>query len=102
MKPKNINSLMSATTAMFLVLAIFPWHYGYYQFLRVLVFAASIFLFAKISHLKLQAIKSIIIIFGLIFNPFFKVTLMREIWIAINILGALFFIRLALLLKEKA
>ncbi|MBL7545540.1 MAG: hypothetical protein JNL11_17105 [Bdellovibrionaceae bacterium] len=99
MKALNSYSLLSLASAILLILAVFPMSYGYYQFLRVFIFSVSIFLFSKSSKVGLERI--FLIIVGVLFNPVFKVGLMRDIWIILDIFAGISFLGLTIASIKK-
>ena len=76
--------------SVFLVLALLPMPYGYYQLLRLVVFAVSIW--AAISTYKTnQTLTILYVLVALLYNPVFIVHFDRGTWGVINILTILFF-----------
>ena len=77
--------------ALLLLIALIPLPYGYYLFLRLVVFFACAFAIWQLvllestkAHIWIAAF----VVFGLIFNPFLRVHLTREIWMILNLIGA--------------
>lgn len=100
MKDINTYSLLSLTATLLLFLAVFPMGYGYYQFLRVVIFSISIvFLFIKNS--KFESVRVVFILISVLFNPVFIVNLMRDIWTILDVIAGLFFLRLTITLISK-
>lgn len=79
--------------AAFLLLAILPWPYGYYQLLRLVVCScAAIIAWGYHRHGNGVGLKGIsLLCMALLFNPVFPIHLEREIWIIFNLLGATLF-----------
>jgi hypothetical protein len=91
---KNKDALVCGVSTVLLAFAICPWSSEsnqYYGFLRVMVFAATAFLFQSLRDAKFERIRMILLVIGLIYNPFVKVTLDHGAWIAVDILTAIFF-----------
>ena len=83
--------LVSVGAAVVLMLALARWPYGYYQFLRVFVFFAGIFVgvvLRQSSDGTKQNLSWALFATALIFNPLLPVHLPREIWSVLNIAGA--------------
>lgn len=78
--------------ATMMIIALFPMQYGYYTLLRITAF--SLFaLLAYDSHIR--SLKLLPWIFGfmaIIYNPVFKIHLLRETWEMINLLSAVLLI----------
>lgn len=86
--------IISIIAAIALLLALAPWPYGYYQLLRVIVFAAGAYgAFTLWEHQRGPAI--MLVICATIFNPFLPVHLNREIWSVLNLAGAALFAMVA-------
>jgi hypothetical protein len=78
--------------AVLLVLALADWPYGYYQFLRLVVFGAAVLsawrLWKKGNLFWASALASL----ALLFNPFLPVHFRRDEWAWIDTLAALAFL----------
>lgn len=77
----------------FLIIALLPFPYGFYVFLRIVVCITAAIL---VYHEQRQRyrISFWVIVFGLmavLFNPIIPVHLTREIWIPINVASAAVF-----------
>ena len=78
-----------------LVVAIFPLPYGYYQLLRVVVFACAALLSWKAYQDSNQSIEQVTFIFGamaLLMNPFLPVGLPKLIWMLVDAICAATFV----------
>ncbi|MBU1366833.1 MAG: hypothetical protein KKE55_05765 [Candidatus Omnitrophica bacterium] len=74
-----------------LVLAIFPWPYGYYTILRLFVCLTAALL-AWISYKRQMSQWVWIMVFtAVVFNPVVAVHFGRELWIAIDLITAIVF-----------
>ncbi|AMX95563.1 MAG: hypothetical protein E5W64_01425 [Mesorhizobium sp.] len=75
------------------LLAVAPWPYGYYQFLRVVVFFAGIYCGAMVWRSGPENRTLAWALFGAaaIFNPFMPVHLPRELWAIFNVAAATLF-----------
>lgn len=75
-----------------LVLAIFPWSYGYYVFLRWVVFLVSGFLVYLAHNLKKTIWVVMFTLIAILFNPIVRISLDRETWQVIDLVTASIFI----------
>jgi hypothetical protein len=78
-----------------LVIAVFPWPYGYYQLLRVIVFGCAALLSWKAFVDSGRNADQFTLAFGaiaLLMNPFVPVELPRPIWAVSNLICAAVFI----------
>jgi len=89
MNTKTISYIIAAL----LLLAIFPFPYGYYTFLRLTVFSGGIF-FAHQSYRLEQFGWAIgMVIVAVLFNPLIPIYLSRETWLPIDLICAgIFFV----------
>lgn len=74
-----------------LAIALLPMPYGYYQFLRLVVCAATILTAIQAHRRSDQVSMAILGMLALLYNPVFRVHLNRETWAAINVATALAF-----------
>ena len=86
-------SLWGGTVAL-LIVAFLPWPYGYYSFLRLAVFAVSIWIgYEQWKHD--DAVSGWVVAFGavaLLYNPLLPIYLTKEIWTVLNIATAILFL----------
>lgn len=78
-----------------LVIAVFPWPYGYYQLQRVIVFGCAAFLAWKAFGDGGKNADHFTLTFGaiaLLMNPFLPVELPRLIWAISNLICAAVFV----------
>lgn len=75
----------------FLLAALVDMPYGYYQLLRVLIFAVSVYLAVAESKLEQGVWFWALVACALIYNPIFKFSLGREIWEFVNVATIVFF-----------
>lgn len=88
----NIKSLC-IIVGVLLLIAIFPLPYGYYTFLRLIVFISSLILTFHLREKALYNLSLAMIVLAILFNPIIPVYLSREIWLPIDLASAgLFFI----------
>ena len=80
--------------ASLLILALLPWPYGYYNFLRLIVCAVSSWI-AYTQWRHDDALSGWVIAMGatsVLYNPFLPVYLTREIWSILNLISAGLFV----------
>ena len=80
--------------SLLLFFALFPWPYGYYILLRLVVFVVSVFIAYEQWKLD-DAISGWVVAFGLIallYNPLITVHLTRELWSVLNLATAMLFL----------
>jgi len=99
---KNINPLL-IITAIALFIGVINLPIGYYTFLRIIVFAGSIFV--VYIDFDRNSINYWVIIFGLIaiiFNPFMPIYLNnKDYWIPIDVISGVLFVIKAFVIKRK-
>jgi len=87
------TDLIWVLPAILLVVAVFDWPYGYYQFLRLVVCLSSFFIAYQHYKEGYRFEWSILFICaGLLFNPIMTVHLTKAIWSYLNIVIALIYI----------
>lgn len=88
------SKLLWYVPAIMLLLALFPWIYGYYVAVRLVVCVSSAII-AWLSYQKsgLCSWTFVFIFIALIFNPLLPVYLVRSIWIPIDIVVAILFFK---------
>ena len=80
--------------AALLVLALLPWPYGYYNFLRLSICAVAAWI-AYTQWRHDDALSGWVIVMGataLLYNPFLPIYLTREIWSVLNVVSAGLFV----------
>ncbi len=85
-----------------LSLAVFPWPYGYYQLLRVIVCVISIALF--IFECKRSGVgiwSSLFLINALIYNPIIPIHLDKAFWFFINVISVIIFMVHFIIFRKK-
>lgn len=85
------------TAGLILGLAVIPmWPYGYYTFLRLVICGVAVYgayFFKKHSMLDNHFVPLVLI--AIFFNPLVPVHLSRELWLPIDLAGAVYFIVLS-------
>ncbi len=88
------QSALWLAPAALLVIALLPWPYGFYIFLKLFIFAVCLVLtYTQWKHDN--AISGWVLAFGamaILYNPLFRIYLTREIWSVLNIATALLFV----------
>lgn len=79
--------MVAVAAAVVLLVALGSWPYGYYLFLRVVVFAAGLYCGIQLWH-KDRSIAVPLLICAAIFNPLIPAHLNRGMWEVLNVLGA--------------
>lgn len=98
MEDKNYliySSIASAISGFLLIAATGNLAYGYYEFLRIAVFASA--LLSMITALKINAHMITVLSFcaAIVFNPILKIYLEKSTWVIIDLIAALFFFSVA-------
>lgn len=88
--------------AVMLLLALAPWPYGYFVFLRLVVCAASVWIaFAVLGRNTNSKIGWAFVAIAILYNPIIRVPLEREIWMVVNVVTAVPFFYLGLSRKTQ-
>ncbi len=91
-----MTSIIKIILSILLLLCLADMPYGYYQFVRFLAMAAFVFLAYIANEEGKQTEGLILVLLALLFQPFFKIALGRELWnivdviVAIGLIGSLF------------
>ena len=72
------------------LLALLPWPYGFFQLIRFVVTAGLIIL--AVTSFSENKIPWFYIFSALLFQPFMKVGLGRELWMCVDVIMAIIFI----------
>jgi len=86
----NKFPIIIAATALLIALGDLP--YGYYQLLHFLVCGVGIYAAYTASRFNRGSWIWTMGIIALVFNPFFKFNLDKEVWQIINVMSAMIFI----------
>lgn len=87
--------------SIFLLLCLFDMPYGYYQFVR-LTAGISFAYFAYTSYGEKKEIQMLLFIaLAILFQPFFKISLGRELWNVVDVLVAMGLVGSLMILKNK-
>lgn len=88
---ERLSLLPLLLTAGFLLLAPLPLPYGYFSFLRLLVFGVSLWLAVLSLEINIRSGIFIAAIIAITFNPFFIISFDKIIWAYIDVLCAIVF-----------
>jgi len=86
--------------ALMLFGALAPWPYVYYRLLRLIVCVASVFVVLVTYSLKQIWWTCIFGLIALLFNPLIPIHLSREIWQPIDVICAILFVVVSIVLRE--
>lgn len=90
----RLHASLWVAPAALLIAALFPWPYGFYDLLRLAIFAVSAWIAYEQWRLD-NAVSGWVVAFGgvaLLYNPVMLVHLTREIWSVLNIATAVLFL----------
>lgn len=99
---KEPTKTIATIVGFLLLIAILPLPYGYYTLLRLVVCGSGLFLAYQLYEYKLHNWSVALALLALLFNPFIPVYLSREIWLPIDIIGAITFLVVGGKLEKKA
>lgn len=95
---KGSHMVPAFISAVLLLMAIGGWPYGFYVFVRIVVFASAIYLTFASERYKKTILAWIIIIVGVLFNPILPFEFSRETWQILDVVGAIaFFVSIPIL-----
>ena len=81
-----MKSIIKITLSILLFLCLAEMPYGYYQFVRFSSFIAFGYLTYVSNEKKLNNQTIIYIVLGLLFQPFIKISLGRELWNIVDVI----------------
>ncbi len=88
MKVRIIQIVLAAL--LFLCLAPMP--YGYYELVRFVAMSGFVFLGYQFYKEKNEALCFVYLSLALLFQPFIKIALSREIWLMVDVVVAIFLV----------
>lgn len=99
---KKISPLYIASLVMagLMFIALFPWPYGYYvllRFLAMIFFGIMTYHFYKEDKIIYAVVAGAL---ALLFQPFFKIALGREVWQVVDVIVAIVLIAFVLFDKQ--
>jgi hypothetical protein len=95
-----MQTIIKIILAILLLLCLADMPYGYYQFVRFVAMAGFVFLAYVANEEGKQAEAFILVLLALLFQPFFKVSLGRELWNIVDVIIALGLI-MSIFIKTK-
>lgn len=96
-----MQSQIKLILSVLLLLCLFDMSYGYYQFVR-LTAGISFAYFAYTAYGEKKEIQMLLFIaLAILFQPFFKISLGRELWNVVDVLVAMGLLGSLLILKNK-
>lgn len=95
-----MKNILKIITSILLLICLLKMPYGYYQLVRLVSFAS--FLIIAITYYKENKINSmyLFIFFAILFQPFLKVALGRQLWNIVDVVVAAVLIA-SIFYKEK-
>jgi len=91
---------LKITLAVLLLICLADMPYGYYQFVRLTSFAIFLFLGFRNNTLENKNLSYTYFFLALLFQPFFKIALGRELWNTIDIVVAVFLLLSIIKIKK--
>lgn len=88
----NFSKLLKLGIALMLLVCLLDMPYGYFQFVRFLSSIGFGFLAYEANSEQRKSETIIFIVLGLLFQPFLKVSLGRELWNIVDVGVAIFLI----------
>jgi len=92
MEYKKLSVAVRLTAGIMLLLALADWPYSYYQILRIVVCASSLFLIWYFKELHLDTLGYVFIIPAVLFNPIIPIYLDKQLWHTLDVAFGLFFL----------
>ena len=84
-----MTSIIKIILAVLLLLCLADMPYGYYQFVRFVSMAAFVYLAYTANEEGKQTEAIIFGVLALLFQPFFKISLGRELWNIVDVITAI-------------
>ena len=96
-----MNNLLKILLTILLFICLIELPYGYYQFVRFLGMSIFIYLGIDLNKSGRDNLSYIYFLLALLFQPFFKIALGRDLWNIIDITVAVFLLLSIIYKKEK-
>ncbi|WP_306671359.1 DUF6804 family protein [Cellulophaga baltica] len=80
------NNLIKTSLALLFFLCLLDMPYGYYELVRFVAFASFSFLAYKANQLEKSEQVFIYIALAILFQPFYKIALGRELWNMVDVM----------------
>lgn len=84
-----MNTIIKVVLSVLLLFCLFDMPYGYYQFVRFVTFAVFAFFALDEYSAGNKKIAYLYVAIALLFQPFFKISLGRDIWNVVDVIVAL-------------
>ena len=81
---------MNRLLAVLLFIAILPMPYSYYLYLRIAVMLGIIYLLVSNWKIENDKTKAILIVIGILFNPFTPFYITKWVWIIIDFIAGMY------------
>lgn len=91
MEHGKVSAGIKVVAGIMLLLALGSWEYSYYQMLRVVVSASSVYLAWRMFNVKQQGWGWGFVVAGALFNPIYPIYLDRSAWMIVDVAFAVFF-----------
>ena len=85
---KEPTKTIATIVGFLLLIAIIPLPYGYYTFLRLMVFGGGLFLAYQLYEQRLHSWSVVMAVLAVLFNPLIPFYLSREAWLPIDLVSA--------------
>ncbi len=86
---------ISIILSFFLIICLFRMPYGYYELMRFIAMVSFILLAVYEHQNKNDLLKIIFIFLALLFQPFMKISLGRDLWNTVDVILAVFLVYIA-------
>jgi len=97
MNRDSVFNVVCCISAVLLAIGCFRLPIGYYTFLRIIIFVASLFILTGTIKNKMMYSTIATILVAVLFNPFFPIYLhSKSIWIILDLLSAAWFVYCAI------
>jgi len=99
---KRPHLIPSLVAALMLLGALGSWPYGYYQLLRWVTCGAAVFVAFMAYNWQNKWATWLFVFIAVLFNPIVPIHLTRELWQPIDVICAIVFVIVAVILQKPA
>lgn len=99
---KGLSVITRILAGLMLIIAVFDLPYSYYQVLRIVICASSIFLCWYFVNAKIEWLGWLYIIPAILFNPVFPVYMDKSNWVVIDMIFGVFFLMSLVAINKEA
>ena len=85
-----MTRIIKISLACLFILCLLKMPYGFYQLVRFLAFAGFCFLAYEANEQSDKKISVVFVVLAVLFQPFFKIALGRDLWNVIDVIAAVF------------